>query len=108
MPDKDTQWPEVVLFRHEAKTRPKSIAQKHVVADGEKFERYLPISSIRAALLSDEAVEAAARAPFDHHGSDEYWDVLEDMERVAIREDARLILEAALNRAFPDTNGEHR
>lgn len=54
--------------------------------DGERFE---------------QAVEAAARAPFDHSGSDEFWDALDPEAKEAARDDARRMLRAALSYLQP-------
>lgn len=45
--------------------------------------------------VTEEEVEAAARAPFDKAGSEEYWDELDEENKRAPREDARLMLQAA-------------
>lgn len=79
----------------------------HVPAVEEAFDSLAP--ELVEEDRFERAVEAAARAPFDHAGSVSYWDALHPDEQAVKRGDARRMLNAALPYLQPaPTGGELR
>lgn len=95
-PDKDTQWPEVKVSGNGSRinqwTTYVSVRGHGTIPKG--TERYLPISSIKERLLSDEAVETLASEIEEHAAT------------CVPRDAAKEHLTAAFDQAFPDTKGE--
>lgn len=82
MPE-SAEWPEVHLTRAE-------IGSQVMTHIDNLTERYLPISSVREKLLSDEAIAAAGEAALKEHSFRPY------------RYITRTELQAALAAAFPE------
>jgi hypothetical protein len=84
-------WQQFDNPRHEANTRDADTYDvREFVSEAEARKQW------EEELLSDEAVEAGARAPFDRGGSVTYWPALHDDEKGVCREDTREVLRAAL------------
>jgi hypothetical protein len=102
-PDKDTQWPEVVIAHDPLKGHGVDrLLAGHTPWEFEETERYLPISSIRERLRSKEVVLEAAKARFTFATGRSY-DQESDREQTLSREIADFYISVALDAAFPDT-----
>jgi hypothetical protein len=106
-PDKDTQWPEVVIYANGRVAETAEFAEVEFNPEVPE-ERYLPISSIRKRLTSDEATEAladqlAVEAGWQSAEEYEAWEHNDPDELPSFRDDARSYLKAVFTASFPDT-----